>query len=161
MSHLTKVQVQGTLTNADVLTQTLTNLGFKNVQHHETPQKLRDYYEIHGDRAESHNSAEIVIPYEDNNISSDAGFVMNNGEFELVADSMDLKRLNERLKNLQKKYATVNIEEQLRLITQTAKGKNMGTPIIEREVLEDGSTRVKLALPSNIRNANQNLRISH
>ncbi len=161
MSHLTKIQVQGTLTNGDVLTQALINLGFNQVKHHETPQKLRDYYEIRGGRAQSHNQAEIVIPYEDNNISSDAGFAKNNGEFELVADSMDRVRLNERLKNLQQEYATINIEEQLKLITQTAKNKNMGTPIVERETLGDGTTRVKLALPSNIRNANQNHRISH
>lgn len=162
MSHLTKVQVKGNLTDASILKQALENIGFNNVQQHETPQELRDYYQIRHGAKQSHSSAEIVIPYEENSISSDAGFARgDDGEFRLVADSMDTRKLNQRIANLQSEYATINIERQLELITKAAKSKNLGEPIVEREVLGDGSTRIKLALPGNIRVQGQQRRISH
>lgn len=160
MSHLTTIEVKGSLSNPLVLQKALANIGFKNVQRYESPQSLRDYYEIRGGRPQSQRKAEVVIPYEDNKISSDAGFTLQDGKFELVADSMDTSKLNERIAKLQSEYATVNIEEQLKLITQAAKSKNLGEPIVERELLKDGTTRIKLALPGNIRKTNQ-LRISH
>ena len=161
MSHLTSISTKGKLTNKDILVEALENLGFKGVEAFDTPQKLKDYYEVRGQESQSESTAEVVIPFDRNRISSDAGFTLKNGEYELVADEMDLYRLRRQLDGLQTHYAEISIAEQLELIAKTAKSKNKGEPIIEREVLADGTVRIKLATPGDIRVANQNRQVIH
>ena len=161
MSHFSSIKTKGNLTNAQILAEALNELKIQNVSVHETPQKLRDYYQVRGMSPRSQQTAEVVIPYENNDLTSDAGFKEVDGEFELVGDEMDLARLKRRLESLQSHYAAINVEQQLALITKAANGKNRGKAIVERQQLPDGTTVVRLALPGNIRIANQNQQVIH
>ena len=158
MSHFTSIKIEGKLTNQACLVAALEQLGIQNIQSHKTPVRLRDYYEIIGGSPRSSNQAEIVIPYEKNGLSSDAGFQRLEEEFQLVADSMDRQKLQQRFSILESVYQKILIEQQIANIKAQAKAMagTKGTPIIEDSTV-DGKRVVRIAYKSEITQSRQQL----
>lgn len=154
MSHLISLKTQGTFTNQEVLTKALSTLGFKEIQSNQKKVFLKNYYNRLSDL-----KAEVVVPRGNvNNLHADLGFAkQENGEFTIIGDSDDQRKLETRLQNLKQVYAEEAVIMTMDQTLATAKQAGRGEPCIERETLADGSTRIRLGWQSEMISANQSL----
>ena len=158
MSHFTSIKIEGKLTNQACLVAALEQLGIQDIQSHKTPVHLRDYYEIIGGNPRSYSQAEIIIPYDKNGLSSDAGFQRLEEEFQLVADSMDRRILQQRLNALESVYQEILVEQQIANIKAQAEAMaaTKGTPIISESTV-NGKRVVRIAFRPEITQSRQQL----
>lgn len=156
MSHFSLIATSNKLTSPEVLAKALADLGFEDVTVHETPQALADYYQVRGGQARSTQMANVIVPWTSNKTlcSSDFGYLQQENELVLVADSMDARRLQNLSSQLQQAYNQHQISAMEAEITETAATLNKGTPIIERAEV-DGKISLKIAYPADIRRQNQ------
>ncbi len=157
MSHFVSIPLTQAYTNQEVLVKALAELGFQNIQSHSEKVSIRDYYQIRKRKAASRSQAEIVIPFENNQLSSDVGFMKDQKEeFQLVADSMDRHHLNNKLRNLPQVYTAFQTEEILATITASANNQTQkGKPIIEQKTLPNGEIQISVAWENEIAATNQ------
>ena len=157
VSHFTTIKTSNVFTNKKLLSEALSELGYRNVSCVERPQALKDYYQVRGNKLQSQITANVIVPFASNRhkCKSDFGFAEENGELVLVADSMDRYRLNELLPKLQEVYNQKTVVAMKENILATAKTLNKGVPIIEEVISERGAIQLKIAYPADIRRHNQ------
>ena len=132
MSHFTCIRTQ--VKNVDALIKALVDMGFKNVEVHETAQHLYGYQ---GDvRPET---AEVIIRR--NYISSasnDIGFKrQEDGQFQAIISDYDRQKYSQQwLNRLMQRYGYYAL---------MATAQEQGFTVEEDEVLEDGTVRVVVA----------------
>lgn len=125
MSHLIPIKIENNqFTNQEFLVKALEKLGF-SADSHEKPQWFKNYY----DKFE--HKAEVILQKSKNKeirLSSDAGFIRNpdTGIYQLVADSMDVKKFTS--KQLNKEYLKQKIESEASAI---ASKLNKGKAVVE------------------------------
>ena len=132
MSHFTCIKTQ--LKNRDTLIQALTDLGFDNVEVHETAQHLYGYQ---GDVREQ--TAEVIIRREYiGEWSNDIGFKQqDDGQFESIISEYDCHKYSQEwLNGLTQRYG---------YHTLLATAPTQGFTVEEEETLEDGTIRVVVA----------------
>jgi hypothetical protein len=132
MSHFTCIKTQ--LKNRDTLIQALTDLGFDNVEVHETAQHLYGYQ---GDVREQ--TAEVIIRREYiGEWSNDIGFKQqNDGQFEAIISEYDCQKYSQEwLNGLTQRYG---------YHTLIATAPEQGFTVEEEETLADGTIRVVVA----------------
>ena len=132
MSHFTCIKTQ--LKNRDTLIQALTDVGFDNVEVHETAQHLYGY---EGDVREQ--TAEVIIRREYIGVASnDIGFKrQDDGQFEAVISEYDCQKYSQAwLNNLTQRYG---------YHTLIATAPEQGFTVEEEETLADGTIRVVVA----------------
>ncbi|BAY24131.1 hypothetical protein NIES2100_39240 [Calothrix sp. NIES-2100] len=132
MSHFTSIKTQ--IKNTDALIKALADIGFKNVEYHETAQHLYGYQ---GDvRPES---AEVIIRKKYiGSMSNDIGFQrQDNGEFKAIISEYDRRKYDQPwLNKLMQRYG---------YHTLMASAQEQGFTIEEDEIMEDGTVRVVVA----------------
>jgi hypothetical protein len=132
MSHFTSIKTQ--IKNADALIKALADVGFKNLEYHETAHHLYGYQ---GDvRPES---AEVIIRKKYiGSMSNDIGFQrQENGEFKAIISEYDRGKYGQLwLNKLMQRYG---------YHTLMASAQEQGFTIEEDEIMEDGTVRVVVA----------------
>lgn len=132
MSHFTCIKTQ--LKNRDTLIQSLADVGFHDVEVHETAQHLYGYQ---GDVREQ--TAEVIIRRQYiGAASNDIGFKQqDDGQFEAIISEYDCQQYSQEwLNNLTQRYG---------YHTLLATAPNLGFTVEEEETLEDGTIRVVVA----------------
>jgi hypothetical protein len=132
MSHFTCIKTQ--LKNRDTLIQALTDVGFDDVEVHETAQHLYGYQ---GDVREQ--TAEVIIRREYiGEWSNDIGFKQqDDGQFESIISEYDCHKYSQEwLNGLTQRYG---------YHTLLATAPTQGFTVEEEETLEDGTIRVVVA----------------
>ncbi|MDJ0737937.1 MAG: DUF1257 domain-containing protein [Nostocaceae cyanobacterium] len=132
MSHFTSIKTQ--IKDANVLVQSLADVGFKNVEVHETPQHLYGYQ---GDvRPET---AEVIIRRNYiGSASNDIGFKkQEDGQFQAIISEYDRSKYGQKwLNRLMQRYGYYALIKS---------AQTEGFTVEEDEVLEDGTVRVVVA----------------
>jgi hypothetical protein len=129
MSHFTTIKTQ--LRDVESLVQALADVGFKQVERHETAQHL---YGFQGDVRSQ--TAEVIIRRQCiSGASNDIGFKRQpNGSFEAIISEYDRHRYNEQwINQVTQRYG-------LHQLRTTASAE--GFAIEQEEVLSDGTIRV-------------------
>ena len=132
MSHFACIKTQ--LKNRDTLIQALTDVGFDDVEVHETAQHLYGYQ---GDVREQ--TAEVIIRREYiGEWSNDIGFKQqDDGQFESIISEYDCHKYSQEwLNGLTQRYG---------YHTLLATAPTQGFTVEEEETLEDGTIRVVVA----------------
>ncbi len=132
MSHFTCIKTQ--IKDRDALIKALTDVGFKNIEVHETAQHLYGYQ---GDVREQ--TAEVIIRRQYiGTASNDIGFKRQaNGQFEAIISEYDCHRYSQQwLNGLTQRYG-------YHALMATAPAQ--GFTVEEEETLEDGTIRVVVA----------------
>lgn len=132
MSHFTCIKTQ--LKNRDTLIQSLVDVGFNDVEVHETAQHLYGYQ---GDVREQ--TAEVIIRRQYiGAASNDIGFKrQDDGQFEAIISEYDCQQYSQVwLNNLTQRYG---------YHTLLATAPEQGFTVEEEETLEDGTIRVVVA----------------
>jgi hypothetical protein len=132
MSHFTCIKTQ--IKNQDTLIQALSDVGFSNVEVHETAQHLYGY---EGDVREQ--TAEVIIRREYIGVASnDIGFKrQDDGQFEAVISEYDCQKYSQAwLNNLIQRYG---------YHTLIATAPEQSFTVEEEETLADGTIRVVVA----------------
>jgi hypothetical protein len=132
MSHFTCIQTQ--IKNQDTLIKALADVGFKNIEVHETAQHLYGYQ---GDVRKQ--TAEVIIRRHYVGIhSNDIGFKrQEDGRFEAIISEYDRHQYSpEWLNGLTQRYG---------YHTLMATAPTQGFTVEEEETLEDGTIRVVVA----------------
>jgi hypothetical protein len=132
MSHFTCIKTQ--IKDKDALVQALADVGFKNVEVHETAQHLYGYQ---GDIRPQ--KAEVIIRRQDiGRASNDIGFKrQNDGQFEAIISEYDrCQYSHEWLNHVTQRYG-------YHALMATAPAQ--GFSVEEEETLEDGTIRVVVA----------------
>ena len=131
MSHFTCIKTQ--IKNRDTLIQALSDVGFNEVEVHETAQHLYGYQ---GDVREQ--TAEVIIRRQHISVASnDIGFKQQDGQFEAIISEYDCQQYSQEwLNGLTQRYGYHT------LITTAPE---QGFTVEEEETLEDGTIRVVVA----------------
>ena len=132
MSHFTCIKTQ--IKNRDALVKALADVGFKDVEVHETAQHLYGYQ---GDVRQQ--TAEVIIRREYiGRVSNDMGFKrQENGQFEAIISEYDRHKYSQDwLNGLTQRYG---------YHTLMATAPAQGFTVEEEETLEDGTIRVVVA----------------
>lgn len=119
MSHFTSIKTQ--IKNRDALVTALSDIGFKNIELHETAQHLYGYQ---GDVRQYIGSS-----------SNDIGFKQQtDGQYEAIISEYDRHRYNEQWMNkLMQRYGYHALK---------ATAQEQGFTIEEDEVMQDGTVKV-------------------
>lgn len=132
MSHFTCIKTQ--IKHRDALIKALADVGFKNVEVHETAQHLYGYQ---GDVRKQ--TAEVIIRRQDiGAYSNDIGFKrQEDGQFEAIISEYDRHKYSQEwLNGLTQRYG---------YHTLMATAPTQGFTVEEEETLEDGTIRVVVA----------------
>ena len=132
MSHFTSIKTQ--IKDKDALIKALNDVGFKNIEIHETPQSLYGYQ---GDvRPET---AEVIIRRKYiGSYSNDIGFKkQEDGQFQAIISEYDRSQYNQQWLN--------KVMQRYGYYTLMASAQEQGFTIEEDEVMEDGTVRVVVA----------------
>ena len=132
MSHFTCIQTQ--IKNQDALLKALVDVGFKEVEVHETAQHLYGYQ---GDLRSQ--TAEVIIRRQYiGSASNDIGFKrQKDGQFEAIISEYDRHKYSQEwLNSLSQRYG-------YHMLMETA--PEQGFTIEEEETLADGTIRVVVA----------------
>lgn len=132
MSHFTCIKTQ--IKNRDALVQALADIGFNNVEVHETAQHLYGYQgDVRPQTAEVIIRREYIGAY-----SNDIGFKQQqDGQFEAIISEYDCSQYSQEwLNNLTQRYG-------YHMLMETAPAQ--GFTVEEEETLEDGTIRVVVA----------------
>lgn len=132
MSHFTSIKTQ--IKNLEALVQALADIGFKNVETHETAQHLYGYQ---GDIRQQ--TAEVIIRRQHIGASSnDIGFKkQEDGQFKAIISEYDRGKYNQQwMDKLMQRYGYHALK---------ASAQEQGFSIEEDEVMEDGTVRVVVA----------------
>lgn len=132
MSHFTCIRTQ--IKNQNALLKALADVGFKEVEVHETAQHLYGYQ---GDLRSQ--TAEVIIRRQYiGSASNDIGFKrQENGQFEAIISEYDRNKYSQEwLNGLTQRYG-------YHMLMETA--PEQGFSIEEEETLEDGTIRVVVA----------------
>ena len=132
MSHFTSIKTQ--IKDKQALIKALNDVGFKNLEIHDTAQSLYGY---EGDvRPET---AEVIIRRQYiGSSSNDIGFkLQENGEYQAIISEYDRHRYNQQwLGKVMQRYG---------YYTLVNSAQEQGFTIEEDEVMEDGTVRVVVA----------------
>ena len=131
MSHFTRLKTR--ITDVAALTKALADVGFKNVEVHDTPQHL---YGVGGDRREQ--TAEVIIRKKHIGwLSNDIGFQRQpDGTFEAIISAYDRRKYSPKwLDQLTQRYA---------YHAARAKLTEQGFDLVSEETAKDG--RIHLVL---------------
>lgn len=132
MSHFTSIKTQ--IKNRDALVTALTDIGFKNIELHETAQHLYGYQ---GDVREQ--TAEVIIRRQYiGSSSNDIGFKQQaDGQYEAIISEYDRHQYNQQWMNkLMQRYGYHALK---------ATAQEQGFTIEEDEVMQDGTVKVVVA----------------
>ncbi|AFY57556.1 Protein of unknown function (DUF1257) [Rivularia sp. PCC 7116] len=132
MSHFTAIKTQ--IKDRDALVKALADVGFKNIEVHETAESLYGYQ---GDvRAET---AEVIIRRKYvGSYSNDIGFkLQEDGQYQAIISEFDRGRYNQQwLGKVMQRYGYYSL---------MASAQEQGFTVEEDEVMEDGTVRVVVA----------------
>lgn len=132
MSHFTSIKTQ--IKNRDALVTALNDIGFKNIELHETAQHLYGYQ---GDVREQ--TAEVIIRRQYiGSSSNDIGFKQQaDGQYEAIISEYDRHQYNQQWMNkLMQRYGYHALK---------ATAHEQGFTIEQDEVMQDGTVKVVVA----------------